>query len=78
MNCPKCNAAMEAGFLSDQVDRGTHGRGCWHPGAPEPKQARMLGIKLFESWVMEVDPDKLRPVIVYRCQDCGFLEAYAP
>jgi len=69
---------MEAGFVTDQVDRATHGQSCWHPGAPEPKKARMLGIRLFESWVVEIDNAKLRPIILYRCPDCGFLEAYAP
>ena len=65
-SCPKCSRAMEEGF---EVDAG-HGYNYasrWHPGAP--RKSIWTGVKL--------DRKAMRPVAVWRCSSCGFLESYA-
>ena len=57
---------MEEGF---EVDAG-HGYNYasrWHPGAP--RKSIWTGVKL--------DRKAMRPVAVWRCSSCGFLESYA-
>lgn len=61
--CPKCNHRMQEGFL---LDRGGPSVGEWVEGPPE---LGWLGLK----WVRR----KRMPIVAYRCQSCGYLEAYA-
>lgn len=65
-NCPKCDGAMELGFVMDF----THGgRLVSHWAAGSPQKSFWTGTKL---------PDeKLLPVGTFRCESCGFLESYA-
>ena len=65
--CPKCNAAMEEGFILDlgHFDAGTVSQ--WVEGAPE--RSIWTGIKT-------KDREKFQ-VTTYRCADCGYLESYA-
>jgi hypothetical protein len=64
--CPKCNAAMEAGFILEEAEG--MGADLWVEGAPEP--SHWSGIK---NWSAR----KKFQVTTYRCSGCGYLESYA-
>ncbi len=61
--CPKCNGAMENGFI---VDRGHSGSyiSTWVQGTPKE-----------DSGSVNTEPGS--PVVTMRCKACGFLESYA-
>ncbi len=64
--CPKCNGAMEQGFILDM----THGGRLvsqWAAGTP--RKSWWSGTKLPE--------EDLIPVAAFRCASCGYLECYA-
>jgi hypothetical protein len=64
--CPKCNSAMEQGFVLDN-SYGERIVSQWVPGAP-----------LTSFWTGTKVPDKeLVPIGTYRCSGCGYLESYA-
>ena len=66
--CPKCSGAMESGFILDTVFLGTPFQSKWVEG--EPKYSWLVpGLTLRSR--------RVRKVITYRCQECGFLESYA-
>lgn len=69
---------MEPGFQVDSPGRGVFRQGTWAPGPPQAKEGTLLGMKLFEEWVLELKEEDLRPVVGLRCTACGFLEYYAP
>jgi predicted nucleic-acid-binding Zn-ribbon protein len=61
-NCPKCQNAMEVGFLPDA----TYGQHVWFQGV------------MPNSIVASLRQDKQKfDVTAYRCVGCGFLEFYA-
>ncbi len=62
MNCSKCKARMEDGFIPDSQ----LGPEFWVPG-PRPSSfwKRLLGYK------------NSVPITTYRCPKCGALESYA-
>jgi predicted nucleic acid-binding Zn ribbon protein len=66
MRCPKCDGAMEQGFVMDF----THGSrlvSSWVPGPP---------MKSF--WFgTQMPAERLVPIGAFRCTRCGFLESYA-
>ena len=61
--CPKCNRAMEAGFILEDAKTVSQ----WVEGAPE---------RGFLSVIKTNDRDKFQ-VTTYRCAGCGYLESYA-
>jgi hypothetical protein len=64
--CPKCQGAMEEGFVKDE-GYGTVSSSTWIEGAPEKSfwtGTKTAGKKQFD-------------VSVYRCVTCGYLESYA-
>lgn len=65
LNCPKCNGAMEKGFVLDNApsDRIV---GHWAQGSPQTS-----------FWLGTKEPDVQLPIGTYRCSSCGYLEAYA-
>ncbi len=66
--CPKCNAAMERGFVVDHTDRSTgYAAPEWAEGAPE--LSFWTGVKMGNK--------ERHPVETFRCQRCGYLESYA-
>ncbi|MGH9766957.1 MAG: PF20097 family protein [Blastocatellia bacterium] len=65
--CPKCNAAMEAGFILDLGHYNAKTVSQWVEGAPE--RSIWTGIKT-------KDREKFQ-VTTYRCAGCGYLESYA-
>ena len=65
--CPKCNRAMEIGFVAD-VAYGAIMQSNWTAGIPVPRRF-LGGIK----WRLQDS----RPITTYRCSGCGFLESYA-
>lgn len=69
--CPKCSSAMEEGFMPDIGEGPALTR--WHPGEPVP--IRFLGSNM---GIFKVNLKQLRPVVTYRCTQCGYLESYAP
>ena len=65
LTCPKCNGAMEVGYVVDQSQASlfvSH----WCKGPPQ---------KSF--WRQTKVPDVAFPIGMYRCSSCGYLEAYA-
>jgi hypothetical protein len=67
--CPKCEAAMQTGFIVDKgLPHGSVSTPEWAEGTPEP--SFWSGVKLRGVVV--------HPVVTYRCTRCGYLESYAP
>ncbi|MFA6046383.1 MAG: hypothetical protein WC718_15470 [Phycisphaerales bacterium] len=74
ISCPKCQSAMEAGFIIDRgdADRSTASR--WAPGLPVV--GSFLGFK-----TVHVTWNQTRAalhIVTFRCSTCGYLESYAP
>jgi hypothetical protein len=66
LNCAKCNAMMEPGFIPDTTYGGFL-TPTWVAGPPV--RSVWLGLRL---------KGKTRyPVATYRCPSCGYLESYA-
>lgn len=65
--CPKCQHAMESGFVADNTHGGTL-QSTWVDGAPVRSMWTGLKLKGHERL----------PVTTYRCTRCGYLESYAP
>jgi len=66
--CPKCQGAMEKGYVAD-LSYGAVMQSAWTPGVPIPRRI-FGGIKRNRSGNI--------PIVTFRCQSCGYLEAYAP
>lgn len=66
--CPKCNAAMEEGFILESEGLPYRVASRWVEGAPE--FGVWSGIK---NW----HDRKKYQVATYRCAGCGYLESYA-
>jgi Domain of unknown function (DUF6487) len=65
--CPKCNAAMEEGFILEKMEGGPPGADQWVEGAPE-----------YSRWGnLKTKDHKRYQVTTYRCPGCGYLESYA-
>jgi uncharacterized cupin superfamily protein len=65
MNCPKCNAPMERGFVMDH----THGAllpSQWASGDPQRS-----------FWTVTKRPEHKIAIGTFRCTTCGYLESYA-
>jgi hypothetical protein len=64
--CPKCNSAMEDGFLLDNA-RGSHLQTLWIEGEPESS-----------IWTggLKTKGRTTYPITTYRCTGCGYLESY--
>jgi len=66
--CPKCNAAMERGFVVDHTHSAyTYAAPEWAEGKMEP--SLWTGVKMGNK--------ERHPVETFRCQRCGYLESYA-
>ena len=65
--CPKCNSAMEAGYIIDYGHFDARRVETWVEGAP--KKSIWTGLKIKDRQQL--------PVTTYRCEGCGYLEAYA-
>ncbi|MCD4687195.1 MAG: PF20097 family protein [Anaerolineae bacterium] len=64
--CPKCEAAMERGYL---LDEGTNGRvlpARWEAGFPTQRM----------NWFGRLNRAG-KTITAYRCTKCGYLELYA-
>jgi len=66
-DCPKCQHAMEPGFVLDNT-YGARLQSNWIDGAPE--RSFWTGLKLKGHQQL--------PVTTHRCTHCGYLESYAP
>jgi hypothetical protein len=64
--CSKCGNSMEAGFIVDH-DYSQNRVETWVKG--EPKKSFWTGL--------QISGRPQLPVTTYRCQACGYLEAYA-
>ncbi len=64
--CPKCNNAMEPGFVLDQT-YGANTQSSWIEGTPE--RTFWTGVKLKGR--------ERHMVTTFRCTTCGYLESYA-
>ena len=67
ISCPRCQAAMDAGFVLDRGHYSKLDEQRWVEG--EPVKSIWTGIKTKgrESFA----------VVTYRCEKCGLLESYA-
>lgn len=66
--CPKCDGKMIQGTVVSPWGRSLIPGGTWTEGLP--KVSLLWGLKLPHG-------KKSIPIGTYRCQSCGFLEAYA-
>ena len=66
MDCPKCRARMEVGFIQDSTDQQVK-RSRWIEG--EPEKSFWSGIK--------TKGKRQYDVLTWRCSRCGYLEEYA-
>ena len=66
VECMRCHALMESGFVVDGRDSG-FAQQTWSPGEPQP--SFWTGVKL--------ETTSLIPVTTLRCPKCGYLESYA-
>ncbi len=64
--CPKCNNAMEPGFVVDHT-YGGYAAPEWAEGAAQP--SLWTGLKMSGK--------ERHPVQTFRCVRCGYLESYA-
>ena len=67
LKCPRCGSQMEPGFVMDREDHSVQAVAKWVEGAPE---------RSFWSGLKTTGRETF-PVISYRCEKCGYLEAYA-
>ena len=67
IECIRCHAQMEDGFLVDVTDSGPRQQS-WFPGKPEPS---------FWTGLKGLKKDERIPVTTRRCPKCGYLESYA-
>ena len=67
LNCLRCKADMEKGFLLDQSGGGNY-VAMWAKGTPDESFWMPGTIKIPESTVK---------IATYRCTACGYLESYA-
>jgi hypothetical protein len=65
--CPKCNAAMQEGFILEKMEGGPPGADQWVEGVPEHSFWGNLKTKNRKKY----------QVTTYRCPRCGYLESYA-
>ena len=63
--------------MVDGLDRASYRQAQWAAGPPESRDDTFLGMKVFEEWALKVEEEHLKPVVTYRCSDCGLLESYA-
>lgn len=66
MDCPKCRARMEAGFIQDASQHQVR-TSRWIEGAPEKSFFHGIRTKGKRQY----------DVVTYRCSRCGYLEEYA-
>lgn len=66
VDCPKCRARMEQGFIQDSSKHGVV-TARWIEG--EPEKSFWTGIK--------TKGKRQYDVVTYRCSRCGYLEEYA-
>ena len=66
--CPKCHGAMTAGFVLDRSHANALAQATWQDG--EPEKSWWYGLK--------TKGHQQLPITTYRCERCGYLEAYAP
>ena len=65
--CPKCQGQMSRGYIVDCTHAG-YLASAWHPRDP---------VKSF--WMAtKIERPEMRQVVACRCDQCGFLEHYAP
>lgn len=67
IECIRCHAQMEDGYLVDVTDSGPRQQS-WFPGKPEPS---------FWTGLKGLNKDQRIPVTTRRCPNCGYLESYA-
>lgn len=68
LRCSRCHGVMEKGYVAD-LTYGAAMQSAWTPGEPMPRRI-LGGIK----WSRRANT----PIVTFRCQSCGYLEAYAP
>jgi len=73
IECPKCGGQMAQGFIPLLGDAGALSGAVlpWVAGAPET--GRFLGMAVG----LNVKDKEVVPIGVFRCEACGFIEAYA-
>jgi hypothetical protein len=72
MTCPKCQGAMETGFILDYTYAGRM-VSSWIEG--EPESATLFGRKV--PGLAKMKGRRIIEAATYRCTACGYLESYA-
>ena len=62
--CPKCSGSMAPGTLRERVQYGGASPYVWAPANDVP-------------FPLKGAPATRRDIIIYRCEECGYLEMYA-
>ena len=65
--CPKCEGAMELGFILDS-NQGGQVVSRWAAGTPQ---------KSFWTGTKRGPDESIIPIGAFRCASCGYLESYA-
>jgi len=63
--CPKCQSAMEEGFIPDHEGRSSARVRYWMAGPPDKRW-----------WGLNTKGREKLMVMTFRCTRCGFLESY--
>jgi hypothetical protein len=71
MDCPKCKARMEEGFIIEYMDFNHTQVSNWVEG--QPTDNRVLGL----SAGLKTKDRRMLPVSSFRCTGCGYVESYA-
>lgn len=68
--CPMCHGAMEVGYLLDRGESGSMYQSEWAAGEPQRGRWMMMG-------TVKTKRVRRYAITMSRCEECGFLAAYA-
>jgi len=66
VECMRCRAPMDGGFVPDHTGESGYRQQIWHPGEPQRS-----------FWGLKMKKEEVVPVRTLRCTKCAYLESYA-